>query len=396
VSTWSDVRLVAAREVGEKLRSRAFLVSTLLFVALVVASVALPALLIDDGPPEYEVAAVGAPAAALLEQVPGEQADLTVREAADATTADRLLRAEEVDAAVQAGPDGLVVSGLTDLPGDLVQALAGTAQLEGLRTTLSEQGVGATQVQRLLSPVQVQERLLDDSGLDPSVVPLLSFAFALLFFFVVFQFGFAIAQGVVQEKESRIVELLVSAVPVRTLLYGKVLGLGGLALAQVVLVVLAAVAGAAVTGETELLSLLLRNSGWFVLFFVLGFALLSCLWAAAGAFASRTEDLQSTTAPLQVVLIVPFFAAGYLSEGLLRTVLSFVPFTAPLVMPTRLLAGDASALEGLVSAALLLAATVVAVRIGERLYRSSLLRTRGRTSLADAWSGRVSERLPAR
>ena len=393
MSTWSDVRLVAAREVGEKLRSRAFLVSTLLFVALVVASVALPALLIDDGPPEYEVAAVGAPAAALLEQVPGEQADLTVREAADATTADRLLRAEEVDAAVQAGPDGLVVSGLTDLPGDLVQALAGAAQLEGLRTTLTEQGIGATQVQRLLSPVQVQERLLDDSGLDPSVVPLLSFAFALLFFFVVFQFGFAIAQGVVQEKESRIVELLVSAVPVRTLLFGKVLGNGGLALAQLVLLAVVAVVGTAVTGDRELTSLLLRNAGWFVLFFMLGFLMLSCLWAAAGAFASRNEDLQATTTPLSLLVMLPLFAAVSTPDGPLRTAMSYLPITSPLVMPSRLLDGDATGWQAAVSALLLLVTAGLAVLLGERLYRSSLLRTSGRTTLRQAWSDRTTASL---
>jgi ABC-2 type transport system permease protein len=58
---WSEVRLVAGREVGERLRSRTFLISSLFFLLIVVASVALPALVSDDGPPEYEVAAVGAP-----------------------------------------------------------------------------------------------------------------------------------------------------------------------------------------------------------------------------------------------------------------------------------------------------------------------------------------------
>lgn len=144
-----------------------------------------------------------------------------------------------------------------------------------------------------------------------------------------------------------------SAVPVRTLLAGKVLGLGLLALGQVVLIVVVAIVGAALTGERELLWLFVRSSGWFLLFFVLGFLLLSCLWAAAGAFASRTEELQSTTAPLTVLLVGPLFAAVYITDGVARTALSFVPFTAPLMMPAR------------------------------------LLRTRGRTSLKDAWSGRV-------
>lgn len=388
-TTWPDVRLVAAREAGEKLRSKGFILSTLLFLALVGASVALPALLIDDGPPEYDVAAVGSSAAQLLAAVPEESLDLTVREVPDAAAADRLLRGESVDAAVEVRGERLVLAGVQGVPDDLSAGLAGAAQLAGLQTALAGAGLAADEVQRLLATPEVEERLLDDGALDESVVPALSLAFALLFFFVVYQFGFSIAQGVVQEKESRIVELLVTAVPVRTLLYGKVLGNGGLALVQVVLLVLVALAGAALTGSGELTEALLGNAGWFVLFFVLGFAMLSCLWAAAGAFASRNEDLQSTTAPLQVLVIVPFFAAGYVSEGLLRTVLSYVPFTSPLIMPARLLEEDAAAWEAAVSALVLLLAAAVAVRIGERLYVSSLLRTRGKTSLADAWSGRV-------
>lgn len=172
------------------------------------------------------------------------------------------------------------------------------------------------------------------------------------------------------------------------------LGNGALALGQVVLLVTVAVAGAAALGEQELLSLLVRSSGWFVLFFVLGFAMLSCLWAAAGAFASRSEDLQSTTVPLQVLVVGPLFAAVYVPEGTLRTVLSFVPLSSPTLMPTRLVEGDAHVWEAAVAAGLLLLAALAAVRVGERLYRASLLRTRGRTSVRQAWSGQEAD--PAR
>jgi ABC-2 type transport system permease protein len=389
-TTWSDVRLVAGREISEKLHSRSFLVSNLLFLALVAASIALPALVFDDSPPDFDVAVVGSQAAALVEAAPTDQVDLTARAVEDAAAADRLLRDEEVDAAVEVRGGQLLVTALQEAPSSLVQALAGTAQVAELQTALAESGASPGEVARLLAPVEVEQRLLEDTGLDPAVVPLLSVAFALLFFFVVFQYGYAIAQGVVQEKESRIVELLVTAVSVRTLLFGKVLGNGGLALAQIASLVLVAAAGAAATGEQELLGLLARNAGWFVLFFGLGFLLLSCLWAATGAFASRSDDLQSTTAPVQLLLIAPFLAAVYVGEGTVRTALSYVPFTAPLVMPARMLSGDAEPWEAGVSALLLLLAAGAAVLLGERLYRSSLLRTRGRTSLADAWSGRVS------
>ena len=388
-TSWADVRLVAGREVGEKLRSRAFIIATLVLLAIVAAGLLVPTLLGDDGPSDYDVAVVGAPAAALVEAAPGQLVELTARPVDDAAAAERLLETEDVDAAVEVQGDRLVLTALTSVPFDLRDALSSTAQLTSVQAALREAGVPAQEVAGLLAPPEVQERLVDDVGVDREVVTILSAAFALLFFFVVFQFGFAIAQGVVQEKESRIVELLVSAVSIRTLLYGKVLGNGGLALGQLVLIAAVAAAGAAATGEGELLALLARNAGWFLLFFTLGFALLSCLWAAAGAFASRTEDLNSTTAPLQLLMVLPFFAATSVQDGTLQTVLSYVPFSAPLVMPARLLSGDAAAWEGALSAAVLVVSAGLAVLVGERLYRSSLLRTRGRTSLADAWSGRV-------
>jgi ABC-2 type transport system permease protein len=391
VSAWSDTRLVASREVDEKLHSRTFVLSTLFFLLIVGLSIALPALLFDGGPQDYDVAVAGADARALVEAVPDDAVELTAVPG-DTVDVDQLLRDGDVDAGLTVAVDGsLQISAAESVPADLREALTTTAQLAAVDGALREAGTPAADVERLLRPVPVQERLLEEQSSAPEAAPLLSLAFILLFFFVVFQFGYAIAQGVVQEKESRVVELLVSAVPVRTLLFGKVLGNGALALTQIVLLVAVAVVGAAALGERELLSLLVRSSGWFVLFFVLGFAMLSCLWAAAGAFASRTEDLQSTTVPLQVLVVGPLFAAVYVPPGTLRTVLSFVPMSSPTMMPARLVEGDAGVWEAAVAAVLLLLAALLAIRVGERLYRASLLRTRGRTSVRQAWTGQEAD-----
>jgi hypothetical protein len=113
---WAEVRLVAAREVGEKLRSRTFLISSAFFLVIVVASIALPALLSDDGPPTYAIAAVGAPAVALTEQVPADQVELTLREASDTAAAERLLEAEEVEAVLEVSADGRSSPGCARCP----------------------------------------------------------------------------------------------------------------------------------------------------------------------------------------------------------------------------------------------------------------------------------------
>jgi ABC-2 type transport system permease protein len=243
VSAWSDIRLVALREVDEKLHSRTFVLSTLFFLLVVALSIALPALLFDDGPQDYEVAVLGAEARALVEAVPDDVVELTAV-AGETVDVDQLLRDGDVDAGLVVADDGsMQISAAESVPEDLREALTTTAQLAAVDGALREAGTPAADVERLLRPVPVEERLLEEQSDAPEAAPLLSLAFVMLFFFVVFQFGYAIAQGVVQEKESRVVELLVSAVPVRTLLFGKVLGNGALALTQIVLLVAVAVTG---------------------------------------------------------------------------------------------------------------------------------------------------------
>jgi ABC-2 type transport system permease protein len=233
----------------------------------------------------------------------------------------------------------------------------------------------------------VEQRLLDPPPPDEGLAVLLSIGFSLLFFFTVFVFGLQIAQSVVEEKQRRVVELLVAAVPVRLLLAGKVAGNTALALAQIVLLVGVAMVGSSVAGQARLLGLLLAASGWFLLFFLLGFTMLACLWAVAGAVASRQEELQSTTLPLQMLVMLPFFASIYITEpGPALTVLSYLPVSSPLVMPRRILLGEVSAWEPLLAAAIIAVTAVLLVRVAARLYEGSLLRTGTRTTLSQAWS----------
>jgi ABC-2 type transport system permease protein len=201
-------------------------------------------------------------------------------------------------------------------------------------------------------------------------------------------FGLSIAQSVVEEKQSRVVEILVAAVPVRALLAGKVAANTLLALGQTVLLAAVGMAGAGITGHSDLITLILRTGGWFLLFFVLGFTMLASLWAAAGAVASRLEDLNATTMPLQILLYLPLFGALWVREpGLLMRVLSYVPFTSPLSMPQRLLLGDAAWWEALLSALIVLGTTAAMVAVAARLYERNVLRTAGRTPWRQAWNG---------
>ncbi|GAB7193108.1 hypothetical protein NUM3379_38170 [Kineococcus sp. NUM-3379] len=384
--------LVARREVAVRVRDRGFVVSTLLMLAIVLGAVLVPQLL-AGGVQRYEVAAVAGTAPLLAGGGDGAGgAVVAVRRVRDVAGAEALVRAGSVDAALLPGAAGRVeLVGDGALPPGLVAAVAERAREAQVLAGLAEAGVPRERAARLLATPAPAQRLLAPGAVDPATVLLLGLASAVLFSQVVlvFGFGFAIAQSVVQEKQTRVVELLVTAVPVRLLLVGKIVGNGLLALGQLALLVAAGLAGVALGGSGALRDLpaLPVAALWFLVFFAVGFAMLSCLWAAAGAMASRLEDLTSTATPVQLLVLVPFCAAVLVQDpGPVQTVLSYVPLSSPLVMPRRVLSGDAAAWEPFAALALVALTAWVLVVVARRLYENSLLRTGRALGLRAAWA----------
>ncbi|RQX59612.1 ABC transporter permease, partial [Micromonospora chalcea] len=234
-----------------------------------------------------------------------------------------------------------------------------------------------------------QVKLLDPDAVDPLVAYLVPFAFAFVFFFMSQTFGLQIAQSVTEEKQTRIVEILVAAVPARALLAGKILAAGALALGQITLIAAVALIGMRLTDGGDLLGLIAPAIGWFVPFFLCGFLLLAAMWAAAGALVNRQEDIAGASTPVQLAVMAPFFAVVFLNDNATAMrVLSYLPISAPTAMPVRLFTGDAATWEPFVSLALLLLAAAGFLLAGARVYEGSLLRTNGRTSVRAAWRQR--------
>ncbi|MFG2062938.1 ABC transporter permease [Micromonospora sp. NPDC048871] len=349
MNTFEATRLVAAREIRVKLRDRTFLISTLFFLLIAAAATVLPPLL-SGGPSTVAVTEAAAG--------PLRQAGLEVRVVADDAAAEQAVRDGEADAAVVSGP---AVLAMNEAPSDVVSALSSAP------------------------PV----RLLNPDAVDPLLAFLVPMAFAFIFFITSQTFGMQIAQSIIEEKQTRIVEILVAAVPVRALLAGKMLAGTLLALGQIVLIAAVAVAGMAFGDSNELLSLLGPAIGWFVPFFVLGFVLIASMWAATGALVNRLEDISGVSMPVQLAVMLPFFAVVFLNDnpGAMQ-VLSYLPFSSPTAMPLRLFSGDAALWELFASLALLLVAALGFVLAGSRVYEGSLLRTNGRTSIRTAWRER--------
>lgn len=180
-------------------------------------------------------------------------------------------------------------------------------------------------------------------------------------------------------------EIIAAAIPIRHLLAGKILGNSILALGQVLLYAVVGLVGMSLAGYGKYLGVISGPMAWFVAFFIVGFVALASLWAVAGSLASRTEDVQATSGPLTILIMLVLFS-GLFATGTVREVLSFVPPTSIVAMPMRVVEGAVPISQVLLSLALLVAFAAVTITVGERLYRRSLLKTQGRVSLRAAWS----------
>ncbi|GAB3158452.1 ABC transporter permease [Myceligenerans halotolerans] len=319
---------------------------------------------------EAAVAAVDQ-AAAEVREAGGE---LTAHEVPDARAARAALEDETADVWLSSGQDGWTLSGWREPSGGLTRLL--TPVVERVTVTEHAQVLG-TSFDELAAGGELVTERLDGSAVEPGVVQFASFALAFLFFMGAIGSGQMIAASVVEEKQSRLVEIIASAVPLRHVLAGKVLGNSAIALAQNVLFASVGLVGLALTDFKAAVPTMTASLGWFVVFFTVGFVAVASLYAMGGALASRTEDLQGTTAPMTVVLMAVYLTT-FGADGTLERVLSFVPVTSIVSMPVRVLSGGAAWWEPVVSLVLLAAFAAGAVLVSEKAYRRALLQTGGR------------------
>jgi ABC-2 type transport system permease protein len=201
-------------------------------------------------------------------------------------------------------------------------------------------------------------------------------------------FGQFVAQGVVEEKASRVVELLLATMKPWQLLAGKILGLGLLGLAQIVVIAVVGVAGALSFDLVDIPGELIGTAVSVVAWFVLGYAFYAAIFAVGASLVSRQEDLGSVLMPTTLVLVLAFVVGIQASanpDGTLAVVTSYLPGLSQMVMPVRQAAGNVALWEIVLAVLLMLAAIALVVRLGGRVYAGALLRTSGRTKLREAF-----------
>ena len=378
--------LVTRREIATKLVDRTFLLSTFVTIAIITGFVVVQAVVSERGN-DYRLVATAsdtAMARVVAQRAPSldDKVRVTVRTVTDEATARTAIEEEQADAWLVSGDDGWRLVAREEVPEGL---RAVTATVVRDQTLDANAGAAGTSVEVLTRGSVLATQVLVGDPEQRSFADGMAFALAFLFYLASVGFGTALAGSVVEEKQSRIVEIIATKIPVRELLAGKVLGNTALAVLQMALYAAIGVVGLSATSYGALLPTVTGALVWFLVFFLVGFLLIACLWAVAGALASRNEDLQSTSMPITLVLLAIFFGSIFL-EGTAQTVLSYVPPASAVLMPLRVLDGSAAWWEPYVSLAILLASAAVVVLAAERLYRRSLLQTQGRISVRQAWS----------
>jgi ABC-2 type transport system permease protein len=197
-----------------------------------------------------------------------------------------------------------------------------------------------------------------------------------------------VATGVVEEKASRVVEVLLAAIPPRALLAGKIAGIGLLGLLQLLLFGVVGLAVAAASGAIGLDGADAGALAVALVWFLFGYAFWAALYAISGVIVSRQEDLQSSSTPLTMLLVVSYllvFPALDDPSSTIAVVSSLVPFCSPIVMPARVVLGEAGGLEMAASLGLLAISVALLMALGARIYEGAILRMGRPLRLTEAW-----------
>ncbi|MFI9504467.1 ABC transporter permease [Nocardia sp. NPDC052566] len=379
-------RIVAAREIAVKLHDRNFLISTVITIVAIVASLAISGF-ISNRTDTIDVAVAGADteqvvtAANAITESTHKKVRFTAHKEADVAAVERQVRDESVDVGlVPNDPSGWRLIGKTSENDNAATYLGAAAQQLALQRNAVAAG---TSIEQLGRGGAVSYDLLDKAGVSPGLARIVAFVFAFLFYVSSILFGMSIAQSVIEEKQNRIVEILASAIPLRQLLIGKVIGNTVMAFGQLALFIGAGLIGLAATGRGDQIAQIGGAAGWFIVFFVVGFLALASLWAVAGSLATRSEDLQSTAMPMTMLIMAVLFAGIFLS-GTWRVIASYIPVVSIVAMPGRLADGTASWWEPVISLLLMGAAAYGIVILAEKIYRRSLMQTQSRLSIRQA------------
>ncbi len=393
MTSWQAIRLVMGREMRERSRSGAFIVSLVMVLLFVAAGLVLP-IIFATKDVHYEVGVLGEgnqpmiEAALALANYEGSEVETTIEVVRfdSEAAAERAADTDEVDGVLMNGSELVVRGADGDAGRDLERLLqrgARSVQIESLVAS------GDDEVVRILTSAPLGVRSL--SGADPeenTERTVIAFGGLMLMYMAVLLYGSLTLTGVTEEKTNRVVEVLLAAFEPWQLLTGKIVGIGLLGLAQFVGTAVVALVGVQVTGVFNLPEFPIDSMLILVLWFILGYSLYAVAFGAAGALVSRPEDAQSVVAPISLIAVAGFFIAIQALQdptSNMALVTTFIPPIAPFVVPVRFAFQAIPLWELAVSVAVMTITLVVMVRLAGRVYLGGLLRFGSKVGIREAF-----------
>jgi ABC-2 type transport system permease protein len=389
LGSWEAVRLVASREVTTKMRSKAFIITTVATLVLLIGFALVMKL--SGGSDEtvgvtQETQALAGPLKATASRI-GQSVDTKVvseeegrKQVADGT----------LDALIVGGTDGpLRVVVEKDLDGDLEDSLTVLAGQLALSQEITELGGDPAQVQSSVASASVDVEPLEEPYPYQPEQLVLGIIAGILIYMSLLLNGQLVAQGVVEEKSSRVVELLLSTIRPWQLMAGKVMGIGFVGFVQMVVVGGGGLIAALALDVLSIpVSAAIGTVVWLIVWYLLGFVMYSLVFAALGALVSRQEDVGGVITPALMFVIVGYVIGISVlpsePDNTLAEVLSVIPVFAPTLMPMRLAMGGVPVWEAIVSVGLVVALIPLLVWLAGRIYANAVMRSGAKVKLRDA------------
>lgn len=384
------IRLVAEREITTRVRTKSFLVSTGLLMVLLIAG-AIVLKIFAGGDSAEKIAVVAQPQSvtdSIVAVADSAGTTIDVEPASSVDEARRLVSDGDVAAALVPGhtAGSYVILGKDGIDPAVEGPIRTAVSQEALSRALADRGVDAAS----LPAVDVTVTSIDPARPDEGQRIVIAMVGFVLLMLAITMGGTMVAVGVVEEKTSRVVELLLATIKPLHLMWGKVIGIGAVVLTQVVLLGATAVIAGTATGILTVpgaaVSMFAASLAWFVL----GFLFFASLYAASGAIVSRQEELSSSSAPLTVLSLAVLYSGIFGVQALDSTIvetLSWIPPFSAALMPIRIATGDTDVVQIVVTYLLMALATAAATWVTARIYQRSILRTGSRMSWGEVLKG---------
>ena len=407
---WAVIR----REFVERIRSKWFWISALLGPVFFGAMIVVPVLFAGAGGTR-RIAVVdgttGAFGARVVAGLRGGKIFRATRAPAGVGVVDsltQLVGAKQLDGFLIV-TDAVVETGTAEYRASNVSSFRDVAELQdvlarvAVAARLERQGVDPALVGRAQLRISLDTKKISGSrttGESAAQSFALAYVMGVVLFLVITIYGVNVMSSVVEEKTTRIVEVLVSSLRPFQLMMGKVLGVGAVSLFQFVLwglgaklllsqrrALLADLGGVEEARQVfQMPHLSAATLGVFLSYFLGGFFLYSAMYAAVGAMSSNEQEARQAQQPVMFLLLVAYVSMFGLTnnpESTYAVTLSLIPFTAPIAMPVRWAASTVPAAELVGSLGLLVAGIVAVTWVAARIYRVGILMTGKRPNVRE-------------